>query len=166
MLTVVKQIIKTLIFIIFSSNECSNALHFKHCHQKDSPWSVQQCVLSQHFAPPWEPWMHLLVTCCSPLRLLFIWGGLGEVTPRHLLHYNNSLLTVFLCDKFLSIQGDLPQAYTSKRRILIEVLPVPNAYTKSGDAYIHFAKSFCCLHICIFIAISPQCVYQVYALSV
>ena len=33
-----------------------------------------------------------------------------------------------------------PQAYTSKRRILIEVLPVPNAYTKSGDAYIHFAK--------------------------
>ncbi len=31
------------------------------------------------------------------------------------------------------------QAYTSKRRILIQVLPVPNAYTKSGDAYIHFA---------------------------
>ncbi len=28
------------------------------------------------------------------------------------------------------------QAYTSKMRILIQVLPVPNAYTKSGDAYI------------------------------
>ncbi len=27
----------------------------------------------------------------------------------------------------------ISQAYTSKRRILIEVLPVPNAYTKSGD---------------------------------
>ncbi len=37
------------------------------------------------------------------------------------------------------------QAYTSKKCILIEVLPVPNAYTKSGDAYIHFAKFFCCL---------------------
>ncbi len=60
------------------------------------------------------------------------------------------------------------KAYTSKRRILIEVLPVPNAYTKSGDAYIHFAKSFCCLlmNVCIVIAIRPQCVYQVYALSV
>ncbi len=30
----------------------------------------------------------------------------------------------------------IPQAYTSKRRILIEVLPVPNAYTKSADACI------------------------------
>ena len=30
-----------------------------------------------------------------------------------------------------------PQAYTSKRCILIQVHPVPNAYTKSGDAYIH-----------------------------
>ncbi len=83
-----------------------SSLDFKHCHQKDSPWSVQQCVLSQHFAPPWEPWIHLLVTCCSPLRLLFIWGGLGEVTPRHLLHYSNPLLALFLCDKFLSIQRD------------------------------------------------------------
>ncbi len=61
-----------------------------------------------------------------------------------------------------------PQAYTSKSPILIEVLPVPNAYTKSVDAYIHFAKVFCCLlmNVCIFIAIRPQCVYQVYTLSV
>ncbi len=29
------------------------------------------------------------------------------------------------------------QAYTSKRRILIEVLPVPNVYTKSANACIH-----------------------------
>ena len=33
-----------------------------------------------------------------------------------------------------------PQAYTSKRRILIQVLPSSNVYTKSGDPYIHFAK--------------------------
>ena len=60
------------------------------------------------------------------------------------------------------------QAYTSKRRKLIQVLPVPNAYTKFGDAYIHFANSFCYLlmHVCIFIAIRPQCVYLVYALNV
>ncbi len=32
----------------------------------------------------------------------------------------------------------ISQAYTSKRRILIQVLPVPNAYTKPGDAYIHY----------------------------
>ncbi len=52
------------------------------------------------------------------------------------------------------------QAYTSKRRILIQVLPVPNA--KSGDAYIRFAKSFSCLlmHVCIFIAIRPVCVHH------
>ena len=31
----------------------------------------------------------------------------------------------------------VPQAYTSKRRILIEVFPVPNAYTKSANACIH-----------------------------
>ncbi len=38
------------------------------------------------------------------------------------------------------------QAYTFKRRILIQVLiPSPNAYTKSDDGYIHFAKSFCSL---------------------
>ncbi len=30
----------------------------------------------------------------------------------------------------------LSQAYTSKRRILIQVLPVPNAYTKSANACI------------------------------
>ena len=43
------------------------------------------------------------------------------------------------------------QAYTAKRRILIEVLPVPNAYTKFANACIHYAKSFCYLlmHICI-----------------
>ncbi len=29
------------------------------------------------------------------------------------------------------------QAYTSKRRIFIQVLPVPNAYTKSANACIH-----------------------------
>ena len=60
--------------------------------------------------------------------------------------------------------GCIAQAYTSKRCILIQVLPVPNVYIKSGNAYIYFAKSFCCLlmHICIFIAIRPQCVYQVY----
>ncbi len=33
---------------------------------------------------------------------------------------------------------DYTQAYTSKRRILIEVLPVPNAYTKSANACIHY----------------------------
>ena len=56
----------------------------------------------------------------------------------------------------------ISQAYTSKRRILIQVLPVPNAYTKSGDAYIQFAKSSCCLlmHICIFIAILRQNAYM------
>ncbi len=31
-----------------------------------------------------------------------------------------------------------PQAYTSKRRTLIQVLPVPNAYTKSANACIHY----------------------------
>ncbi len=43
------------------------------------------------------------------------------------------------------------QAYTCKRRILIEVLPAPNAYTKSANACIHYAKSICYLlmHICI-----------------
>ncbi len=38
-----------------------------------------------------------------------------------------------------------PQAYTSKRRILTEVLPVPKAYIKSANACIHYAKSFCYL---------------------
>ena len=44
------------------------------------------------------------------------------------------------------------QAYTCKRHILIQVLPVPNAYTRSANAYIHYAKSFCyfLMHICIF----------------
>ncbi len=40
-------------------------------------------------------------------------------------------------------QECITQAYTSKRRILNQVLPVPNVYTKSAHAYIHFA------HICI-----------------
>ncbi len=31
------------------------------------------------------------------------------------------------------------------RALLIQVLPVPNAYTKSSDACIHYAKSFCYL---------------------
>ena len=66
------------------------------------------------------------------------------------------------------MHGSESQAYTYKMRILIQVLPVPIAYTKSGDAYIPFVKSFCCLlmNVCIFIAIRPECVYQVYALSV
>ncbi len=37
----------------------------------------------------------------------------------------------------------LTQAYTSKRSILIQALPAPNAYTRSANACIHFAKSFC-----------------------
>ncbi len=41
----------------------------------------------------------------------------------------------------------ISQAYTSKRRILIQVLPVLNAYTKSANACIPYAKSFCYLHM-------------------
>ncbi len=37
------------------------------------------------------------------------------------------------------------QAYTSKRRILIQVLPVPNAYTKSGDATKGVGKMNICM---------------------
>ena len=61
----------------------------------------------------------------------------------------------------------MPQAYTCKRRILIQVLPPPNLYTKSANACTHFAKSFCCLlmHICIIVAIRPQCVYHVYTIE-
>ncbi len=35
---------------------------------------------------------------------------------------------------------------------------------QSAHAYIHFAKSFCCMlmHVCIFIAIRPECVHLVY----
>ncbi len=33
------------------------------------------------------------------------------------------------------------QAYTVKRRILIQVLPLPNAYTKSANACIQFANT-------------------------
>ncbi len=36
----------------------------------------------------------------------------------------------------------ISQAYTYKRRILIQVLPVPNAYTKSANAYINFLSFF------------------------
>ncbi len=43
------------------------------------------------------------------------------------------------------------QAYTCKRHILIRVLPLSNAYSKSANARIQFVKSFCYLpmHICI-----------------
>ncbi len=54
------------------------------------------------------------------------------------------------------------QVYIPKRRTLIQVLPLANAYPKSAHAYIHFAKLFCYLlmHVCIFIAIRPVCVHH------
>ena len=49
-------------------------------------------------------------------------------------------------DSFLNllllINTRMSQAYTSKRCILIQVLSAPNAYTKSVNACIHYAKSF------------------------
>ncbi len=51
---------------------------------------------------------------------------------------NGGILLVTNCKPF-------PQAYTYKMRILIQVLPVPNASTKSANACIHYAKSFCYL---------------------
>ncbi len=45
--------------------------------------------------------------------------------------------------QYLLMKSCISQAYTSKRRILIEVPPVPNAYTKSANACIHYAKFFC-----------------------
>ncbi len=48
-------------------------------------------------------------------------------------------------DRNQVLLGNYSQAYTSKRPIRIQVLPPPNVYTKSTNACIHFAKSFCCL---------------------
>ncbi len=58
----------------------------------------------------------------------------------------------------LPVPGTLiTQAYTSKRRILIQVLPVPNAYTKSTNECIHYANPFVicsCIYVfCLRIAI-------------
>ena len=63
---------------------------------------------------------------------------------KHVLRCSEQTLTKHLVE--LVVYG--AQAYTSKRRILILVLLVSNAYTKSGDAYINFAKFFCCLNVC------------------
>ncbi len=64
--------------------------------------------------------------------------------------------------------ASVSQAYTSKRRILIEVLPVPNAYTKSANACIHikcqiillFAHTY--MHFAWELQLDTQCLYLAY----
>ncbi len=70
------------------------------------------------------------------LMKIFYLKGKKKVIEYLAMYPVLSFFVISLCDA---------QAYTSKRRILIQVLPATNAYTKSANACIYFAKSFCCL---------------------
>ena len=47
----------------------------------------------------------------------------------------------FVTSNELALYVAITQAYTCKSRILIQVLPPPNAYTKSANECIHYANS-------------------------